>query len=151
MSINADSLIPLMIKKVSHLQHVFSDDVLKAGAEIDKLLNWLLSDRSLQAHRACQAFMTYLYSVSEGFKSRDGFVTWIKCNCKFAEINITRANIEGKDIEFQKYVPHSLSFGTCSQKSHNEFFDELKKFAMRKYKVNFDDWFNHWSANENTM
>lgn len=150
-----DSLIPKFISKLAELGK-FSQDKKNSRKDIFKkimdLQQWLAFDRSIQQHRCCQAFMTFLFqSYGEKYKSREGFVSGLKCKIGFASMETTKAIIEGQTVIFKKYMPHSLSFGACTQKRHQEFFDALKEYALERWGCDFDLWHEQWISNENTL
>lgn len=152
---SSDSIIPAFLKKLSELIKFIKQNENTRQDIINKMINlqtWLVNNRSLQEHKCCQAFLTYLWqSYGKNYKSRKGFVTWIKCNLRFADIKITKAIIEGQKVIFQKFLLHSLSFGSCSQKTHHKFFNDLKEYALQKWKIDFELWYKEWSDNENTL
>ena len=113
---------------------------------ISELEEWLASNRYITQHRTAQAFLTYLWQHDGNFKDRTGFVSWVKCTIGFADINTTEAMIQGEKVIFKKFLPWSLSFGSCSQKKHQLFFDKLKNFANTKYKIDFDLWLNEYET-----
>jgi len=144
-----DDLTTLFIKKVSDLERCISsgNNIQDIHQSVIELRNWLASDRYIKQHRTCQAFLTYLWRTDAQFSSREGFVSWVKCKVGFADINVSEAVIEGQKVVFKKFLPWSLSFGSCSQKRHNEFLNKLKDFAESKYKINFDDWLEEYETN----
>lgn len=150
----SDSLIPKFMQKLVELEKYIQNsknDRKDIVQRVRKIQEWLASDRSLQQHRCCQSFLTYLYqSHGDKFKSRDGFISWLKCIIGFADIKVTKTKIKGETVIFKKYLPHSLSFGSCSQKKHQKFLDDLKNYAEYKWGINFDLWYEQWSINENT-
>jgi thiaminase len=143
----ADDLTALFLKKVIKLEQNVAGDVLNCMQYITELRQWLVSDRYITQHKTCQAFMTYLFNQSEGFKNRDAYVSWLKCKVGFADIQTTEAVIDAQKVIFKKYLPWSLSFGSCSQKDHAKFLEDIKQFAMRKYKIDFDKWLEEYTLN----
>jgi len=143
-----DDLTNLFIKKISTLEDTISKgaDITAIKDEVIKLRNWLASDRFIQQHKTCQAFLTYLWRHDGRYKARRGFVSFIKCKLGFADINVTEATIDGQKVRFEKYLPWSLSYGSCSQKKHQRFLNDLKQYALDKYHVDFDGWLNEYSA-----
>jgi hypothetical protein len=150
-----DTLIPLFLNKLSELDKIISNeknDRKVIQDQIAKLQQWLAGDRSIQEHKCCQAFLTYLFnSYGDKYKSREGFVCDIKCKLHFADIKITKSVINGEKIIFKKYNIHSLAFPACSQKKHHDFFIALQDFAFKKWGVDFEKWYAEWINNTNTI
>ncbi len=151
----SDSLIPKFLQKLSDLDKFVGkekNDKNSIQVQIRKLQQWLVDDRSLLEHRCCQSFLTYLWqSHGKDYKDRRGFVSGMKCKLKFADIVITKTTIDGVRVEFQKFLPWSLSFGSCSQKLHHKFFNDLQEFAERVYKIDFNKWKKEWESNEHLL
>jgi IS1 family transposase len=117
--------------------------------EQQKIIDWLLSDRSLQQHRLIQSFMSYLFSsYGDAYGCRDDFIDDIKRMVGFCRVRKTETVIQGEKVIFQKYKPKSISFGKCSQKTFNEFSDRLKLLAIKKWGVDFNLWL---IENENNL
>jgi len=161
---NTDTLLPIFVKKVHQLykdveKSTFLTDALK---EIQKLENWLLTNRSLQQHRCLQSFLTYLWqSYGDDFKSRGGFVSYIKSCIGFCKTKkVKTVEIDSKCPEcncalkekayLKEFKVKSLSFAECSQKLHQQVFDRIKDFAFDKWGIVFEKWFEHWTMNEGT-
>ena len=150
-----DTLIPKFLQKITELERVASNpnnDRNEILSKINKLINWVVSDRSLQEHKCCFSFMKYLYnSYGEQFKSFEGFIDWLKRKNDMAHVDQTEAIIDGTKVIFFKYKPKSLSFGSCTQKVFHKFFNSIQEFAKEKWKVDFDTWKKQWEKNENTV
>lgn len=141
-----DDLNSYFLKKLDSLDKCSTYPELRKG--IEGIKHWLLNGRHLKQHRTVQAFMTYLYnSYGDGFKTRKGYVSWLKCNLDFATCQTTKAIIDGETVIFKKYMVDSLSFADCTQKKHQKFFDDLQRFAMEKYKLDFNQWLVEYETN----
>jgi hypothetical protein len=150
----SDDLTSLFLKKLTELEKTADkgcrEDVL---SHINKLKQWLAGDRSLQQHKCCQAYMTFLWqSYGDEYKSREGFVMRLKSMLGFADVKEKRFLArDGSKCRDRMISIKSLSFADCTQKAHQLFFDELKEYALKQWGVVFQDWYEHWSGNENTM
>lgn len=141
-----NDILPVILKKLKILRANFS------LGELDKIIEWLLSDRKIQQHRAMQAFITYLYqSYGDDYEDREMFVDHIKYKLGYCVRKVTDAHIQGERVRFVKYKPKSLSFASCSQKVHHEFAERLKEYALNEYGVVFEEWLKEWNNNTNTL
>ena len=132
-----DDLINAFRKKVVNVKD--------GKMSIDKLLEWVSNDRSLQQHRMCQAYITYLYqSYGKGTKAE--FVEDIKKATGFCRIKRKPIEFKGEKYMYIRCHFESLSFGSCSQKRHQEFFENLKSYANRKYGVDFEQWERYYET-----
>lgn len=162
----SDDNLSLFLKKITELEKICNDDKNNRQiiiGQINKIQNWLTGNRSLQHHRTLQKFFTYLWqSHGEEFKSRAGYVSYVKQKIGYS---ITK---KIKTLEIKARCPHcndwitekaylkefiskSLSFSDCTQVMHQKVFDDVKAFAMREYKIDFDKWFIELSENEGTL
>lgn len=150
-----DDLTSLFLKKVTELEKFVKqnkNDRSSIIGEIFKIQKWLAGDRSIQQHRCCQAFLTFLYmSYGDQYENRAYFVAHVKCKLGFAKVKITKTTIEGERVTFKKFMPYSLSFPECSQKKHNEFFNKLQEYALSTWGVNFAEWHESWAGSPNLV
>lgn len=154
----SDSLIPKFLDKINGIIKITQDskkdrkDILKA---LVKLQDWVTGDRSLQQHKCCQSFLSYLWQgYGQDFQSRDGFISWMKHEVGFTdtkkvkelEINAKCPHCSGAIKEkayFKEFIVKSLSFPDCSQKMHNYIFERFQKYAFDAWGVSFQDWYDH--------
>lgn len=150
-----DTLIPGFLKKVSELEKFASDKKNTRDQIISKIIQireWIIGDRSLQQHRCAFAFMKFLYnSHGDEFQEFEGFISWLKCRNGMAKIQTTEAVIKGEKVIFKKYLVDSISFGSCTQKRFNDFFNKLQEFAQITWGINFAEWFKEYETAENTI
>jgi len=145
----SDDNTSLFLKKVIDLETKVKEGYLIDDAiqGIEALKEWLVSNRYIVQHRTAQAFLTYLWQHDGNYQDRNGFVSWVKCKLKFADINVTETVINGEKVIFKKFLPWSLSFGSCTQKKHQDFFNKLQSFANAKYQIDFDKWLSEYETN----
>ena len=99
-----------------------------------------------------QSLLTFLFkSYGDDYKNRDGFVSGLKCKVGFATVNITKAKIKGQIVYFKKIMPWSLSFGSCSQKKHHKFLEDLKAYILGRWQFDFDELKKEWELNEHLI
>jgi len=116
-----------------------------------KMRSWLVSDRSIQEHKLCQAYMTYLWqSYNEG-EDREDFVDNIKLQVGYCKTKVTDAEIDGQKVRFKKYKPLSLSFGKCTEKTHNKFLTKLIDYASKTWSVDFEAWRKEYEEHEHLL
>jgi hypothetical protein len=117
-------------------------------ADIDALGVWIAGDRSMQQHRMCQAFISYLYeSYAQPKQTRELFTDWLKLKVGFCVKKTTIAEIDGQKVKLIKYRPYSLSFAECDQPKHQDFFNKIKEYAAEKWAVKFNEWEKYFNEN----
>jgi IS1 family transposase len=138
--------INIFLKKLNKLYDFSNNDKnnrIAIVSEINKIIDWVISDRSLQQFRLYHAFITWLFaSYGKKYSNRENFIDDIKRLTGYCKIDETFTEINGEKIKFRKYRPFSTAFGVCSQKVFNEYFERVKVLAYKKWMVKFDDWFN---------
>jgi hypothetical protein len=145
----SDDLTTLFLQKLQKLKDDIANDALNPLKYIENLEKWLAGDRSLQQHRLCQKYLTYLWqSYGENYKSRDGFVMWIKFMLGYADIKERRFKDKaGSECRDRIISVKSLAFSACTQREHNEFFNNLKQFSLDTWGIEFDLWYEEFSTN----
>ena len=118
---------------------------------VTKMRTWLITNRSIQEHKLCQAFMTYLWQSYNSGEDRDDFVDNLKLMVGYCKTKVTDAEIDGQKVRFKKYKPLSLSFGNCSEKTHNKFLTKLIEFAHHKWSIDFEAWRKEYEENEHLI
>lgn len=127
------------------------NDKKKILHEIDIIRTWLINGRSIQEHKLCQAYMTYLWMSYNSGEDRDDFIDDLKLKIGYCKTKVTDAVINGEKIRFKKYKPLSLSFGKCSEKTHNKFLTKLIDFALNTWSVDFEAWRKEYEENEHLL
>jgi len=132
-----------------------SPDALLIKGEIQKILNWLKSDASLLQMKCMQAFFTYVFeTVGEQFADdagtpdREAFMNYLKSrtgHSSFVQKEVIDKK-SGDTILYRVYHHKSISFGQCSQKARQTFFDKAIKVILAKWKINFGEWKTHYDT-----
>ena len=155
----SDTLESFFLSKLNDLDKFSVDKKNDRDAivvKIRKLKKWLAGDRSLKQHRTLQGYFTHLYLTHcQITHTRQSLIDDIKKNIgyvKYEDSIITYTeNGENKKMKLRKEIIQSLAFPKCSQALHSEIFEKVKIYAWYEYQDNFDDWFEHWYHNENTL
>ena len=139
-----EGLIETFLKKVTTIKsyakltkHERKDIV----AQLEKLEQWLVSDRSLQAHRLFFSFVSFLYSsYGDEYSNMGDYLDELKRQMGYCTTKTTIATIGGERVTLVKYKVKSLAFGKCSRKLFDEVFNRLKSLALKNYGVEFEKW-----------
>lgn len=144
-----DDLQSYFLKKIQQLKKAAHDDILTVMDHIEKLENWLIGNRSLQQHRLCQKYITYLWqSYGTEYKSRDGFLMRLKVVLGYADIKEKRfKDRSGRECRDRMIAVKSLSFNSCTQQQHQEFFNNLKEYALKEWGIDFESWAEYAEEN----
>lgn len=137
-----DDLQSLFLSKINEVWRFANNSKVDRKSlikHISDIIRWLISNRSLAAHRKCQALLTHFWTTfSKNHINRDDFVMDWKFWVGFTERIIIR-NMKGdfvKEIE----TPRSLSFGKCTREEHHEFFDKTIALATKLWGFNMPEW-----------
>lgn len=130
-----DGLAEVILKRLNKLKEYAQDkkhDRLSIIGEIDKNINYICGDRSIQAHRMFFGYCQFLWSSYGDGMSFTEFLTTLKFDCGFVD-NI---KVNGEMIT----TPRSLSFSKCSKKDFERFFEHVKTWAGVTHGCMFEDW-----------
>ena len=149
---NSNVFLNHFYQKIVNLKKVAIDtNALRSKVieEIDKIVQYCKSDKSLQQMKCFQSFFHYAFSYANESHDNDynTFMLCLKIDCKHAIYQ----TIERDGIKYRLLVPRSISFNECSQKDRTSFFNTSKQVIFDKYGIPFDDWFMHYQSNENTI
>jgi phytoene/squalene synthetase len=126
-------------KKLSDLRAFVVDaknDREAVAQAVDKIINQFCDSRQARFHRMIMAFIHYLHEHDEmeNFTDYLDLLKYVTGHC-----TKTMTEIKGDAVMFCKMK--SISFGNCGQKDFESFAEEVKKFAVRKYQIDFDEWY----------
>ena len=137
-------------KKISQLEKIAKEKDRQAIIDaITKLKNYCISDSSVQELRCFQAFYSYVFSTCQNDYNddRNQFMIFLKIKANHCSYQTWKQDGELYTI----LIPKTISLSGCTGKDRRIFFDKTKDIILDKYNINFDDWFNHWNNNENTI
>ena len=123
-------------KKLKYLKSNFTLE------ELNKIIYWIESSRSLQYHRLMFSFFRYCWQQTH-IEDWDTFMEVLKYHNNFCTRKVIETGNKVKIlIKFK-----SLEFGKCSQRDFKKFSESVIQYAKIEWKIDFTLWEHAYKSN----
>ena len=137
---------PKIIKELNEIKK--KAIVPEVRRRLDDLLIFISDDRSMVEHRLREKFLNYVWeTVNEEYDSKEDFRSHIKRLIGYCKVSHKDyVDDSGNRIKIIRYLPYSFRFAKCGQKKHHDLFEKIKEVVMRKWQINFAEWFTEFGG-----